>query len=61
MTDNIIDRDCLQDQYIRRLIQELGQDNLIRLVYQQLDTSLDKYTVDELIQEVSEEFPDLLD
>ena len=61
MTDNIIDRDCLQDQYIRRLIQELGQDNLIRLVYQQLDTSLDKYTVDELIQEVSQEFPDLLD
>ena len=39
--DNIIDRDELQDQYIKELI--------------------DKYSIDELIEEVDQSFPELLD
>ena len=50
--DNIIDRDALQASYIDRIIDGMDLKDLMQIVYDQLDDSLDKYSVDELIEEV---------
>lgn len=60
-TDNIIDRDDLQASYIDRIIDGMDLKDLIALVYDQLDNNLDKYTVSELIEEVEQYYPDLLE
>ena len=59
--DNIIDREQLQDDYINRVIDGLDIKDLIALVYDQLDHNLDSYSVEELIEEVNEYYPELLD
>jgi len=59
-TDNIVNRDELQAAYIDRIIDGMDLKDLIALVYDQLDENLDKYTVNELIEEVEEYYPDLL-
>lgn len=59
-TDNIIDRDELQDQYINEIIDGMDIKDLIRIVYDNLEQNLEKYTVDELIEEVEEYYPHLL-
>ena len=59
--DNIIDRDELQDQYINEIIDSMDIKDLMRLVYDQLESNLEKYTVDELIEEVEEYYPHLLE
>ena len=53
-TDNIIDRDQLQDSYINEIIDGMDLKDLIRIVYDNLESNLDKYSVDELIEEVEE-------
>ena len=60
-TDNIIDRDVLQETYIRELIDGMDHKDMYAFVYDTINDTLDKYTVDELIYEVSESYPDLLD
>ena len=60
-TDNIIDRDVLQEKYILRVIDSMDYKDIERFVYDTIDKNLDDYTVDELIYEVSESYPDLLD
>lgn len=59
-TDNIVNRDELQAAYINTIIDGMDLKDLIALVYDQLDENLDKYSVDELIQEVEEYYPELL-
>ena len=59
--DNIIDRDELQDAYIERIIDGMDHRDLWRYVYDSLEQNFEKYTVDELIGEVEEFYPDLLD
>ena len=59
--DNIIDRDVLQEKYILRVIDSMDYKDIERFVYDTIDKNLDDYTVDELIYEVSESYPDLLD
>ena len=59
-TDNIIDRDELQDAYINEIIDSMDIKDLMRLVYDQLDSNLETYTVNELIEEVEEYYPHLL-
>ena len=59
-TDNIIDRDELQDAYINEIIDGMDIKDLMRLVYDQLDSNLETYTVNELIEEVEEYYPHLL-
>ena len=61
MTDNIIDRDQLQDDYINTIIDGMDMKDLIRIVYDNLESNLDKYSVDELIEEVEEYYPHLLE
>jgi len=59
-TDNIIDRDVLQEKYILRVIDSMDYKDIERFVYDTIDKNLDDYTVDELSYEVSESYPDLL-
>ena len=59
--DNIIDRDELQDAYINEIIDSMDIKDLMRLVYDQLDSNLETYTVNELIEEVEEYYPHLLE
>ena len=61
MTENIIDRDELQNDYIERIIDGMDHKNLWQYVYDSLEQNFEKYTVDELIGEVEEYYPDLLD
>ena len=59
--DNIIDRDELQQNLIDRILDDMDLQTLMQLVADQLDNSYDSYTVDELITEVKEYYPDLLE
>ena len=61
MTDNIIDRDELQANYINRILDGLDIKDMMAILYDQFDENLDKYSVNELIEEVNEYYPDLLD
>ena len=60
-TDNIIDRDVLQEDMINRIIDGMDMDGLCQLAYDYLNENYDKYSVDELITEVEEYHPDLLE
>ena len=60
MTDNIIDRDELQANYINALLDGMDIKDIMRILYDVFDENLDKYTVDELIEEVKEYYPELL-
>lgn len=62
MSDStIIDRDSLQAEYINAIIDGMDLKDLIAIVYDTMDENLDRYTVDELIEEVNEYYPELLD
>ena len=61
MEDNIIDRDELQNDYIERIIEGMDYKSMYQYVYDNLSDHLDKYSVDELIGEVEEYYPHLLD
>ena len=59
--DNIIDRDELQANYINRILDGMDIKDMMAILYDQFDENLDKYSVNELIEEVTEYYPDLLD
>ena len=59
--DNIIDRDKLQDAYIRDLIYGMDEKSMEAFVYDTMNDNLDKYSVDELIEEVEEYDPDMME
>lgn len=61
MADRIIDRDSLQDNYIESIIDGMDHKTMYAFVYDNLNDHLDKYSVDELIQEVEEYHPELLE
>ena len=61
MTDNIIDRDNLQDAYINEIIDGMDIKDLMRIVYDNLEQNLEQYSVDELIEEVEEYYPHILE
>ena len=61
MTDNIIDLDNLQDAYINEIIDGMDIKDLMRIVYDNLESNLEQYSVDELIEEVEEYYPHLLE
>jgi len=61
MTDNIIDRDNLQEAYINEIIDGMDIKDLMRIVYDNLEQNFETYSVDELIEEVEEYYPHLLE
>ena len=60
MTENIIDRDQLQEAYIESIVDGMDMQTMYQFVYDSLNDTLDKYSVDELITEVEEYYPELL-
>ena len=61
MTDNIIDRDELQATYINRVLDDMDIKDMMAILYDYMDVEFDKYSVDELIEQVEEYYPDLID
>ena len=61
MSDNIVDRDELQNDYIERIIDGMDHKTMYQYIYDMLEQNFEKYTVDELIGEVEEYYPDLMD
>lgn len=61
MADRIIDRDSLQNNYIESIIDGMDHKTMYAFVYDNLNDHLDKYSVNELIQEVEEYYPEILE
>ena len=61
MQENIIDRDELQDAMINQILDDMDIKTMMAILYDHMSESYDKYTVDELIEEVQEYYPDLLE
>ena len=59
--DKIIDRDALQEAYIESIIDGMDHKSMYQFVYDSLNNNLDDYTVDELITEVEDYYPELLE
>jgi hypothetical protein len=57
----IIDRDALQQAYIERIVDDMDTKTLMNVVADMLDQNFDSLTVDELIAEVEEYYPDLVE
>jgi len=60
-TDNIIDRDELQDDLINQILDDMDIKTMMALLYDTMSNSYDSYTVDELIEEVKEYYPHILE
>ena len=60
-TDKIIDRDQLQDAMIQQILDDMDIKTMMAILYDNMDGSYDKYSVDELIEEVEEYYPHLLE
>ena len=61
MTDNIIDRDNLQDNLINQILDDMDIKTMMAILYDNMSESYDKYSVDELITEVEEYYPHILE
>ena len=60
-TDNIVDRDELQNAYVDRVIDGMDIKTMAQIISDQLHETFDNYSVNELINEVEEYDPDLLE
>jgi hypothetical protein len=60
MTNNI-NREELTQAYIDRVIDNMNTKDLVRIVWEQLEENLALYTEEELITEVSDYYPELLE
>ena len=61
MQDNIVNRDELQDNLINQILDDMDIKTMMALLYDMMDESYDNYSVNELIQEVEEYYPHLLE
>ena len=59
--DKIIDRDELQDAMINQILDDMDIKTMMAILYDNMSESYDKYSVDELIAEVEEYYPQLLE
>ena len=59
--NQIINRDQLQEAYIESIIDGMDHKTMYQFVYDSLTDSLDKYSVNELITEVEDYYPELLE
>ena len=61
MQDKIIDRDELQDNLINQILDDMDIKTMMAILYDNMSNNYDSYTVDELIEEVEEYYPHLLE
>ena len=59
--EKIIDRDALQDNMIQQILDDMDIKTMMAILYDNMSESYDKYSVEELIAEVEEYYPDLLE
>ena len=59
--DNIIDRDNLQDAYIKEMIDCMDFKTMYQFCYDTINEDLNNYSMTELIEEVENYNPELLD
>ena len=59
--EKIIDRDALQDSMIQQILDDMDIKTMMAILYDNMSESYDKYSVDELIAEVEEYYPHLLE
>ena len=59
--DNIINRDELQASYLNQVLDDMDIKDMMAILYDYMDIEFDKYSVDELIEEVEEYYPHLLE
>jgi hypothetical protein len=55
------DRNELIQSYIDRVIDNMSTKDLVRIVWEQIEESLANYTDEELIEEVQDYYPELLE
>ena len=60
-SNNSINRDSLQEAYIESIIDGMDYKTMEQFVYDTLDGNLDDYTVEELVTEVKDYYPELLE
>lgn len=60
ISNNSIDRAALQDAFIQKIINGMDHKDMYQFVYDNLDDNFDSYSVDELITEVEEYYPELI-
>jgi hypothetical protein len=61
ITDNIIDRDELQNNYVQEVIDGLDLKDCLAMLYDYLSKDIDKLSLNELIEDVEEYYPHLLE
>ena len=61
MSDNIIDRDALQEAYIEQIIDGMDHKSMYQFVYDSLEGNFDNYSLQELITEVEDYYPEMLE
>ena len=61
MQDKIVDRDELQDNLINQILDDMDIKTMMAVLYDYMDANYDKYTVNELIDEAEEYYPQLLE
>ena len=61
MNDKIINRDELQDAMIQQILDDMDIKTMMAILYDNMSEAYDKYSVDELIEEVKEYYPELLE
>lgn len=55
------ERDKLQDDYVNQVVDDMDVKTLCAFVYDSISGTLDDYSTEELITEVKEYYPHLLD
>jgi len=61
VADRIVDRDALQDNLINQILDDMDIKTMMALLYDVMDENYDKYSVNELIAEAEEYYPQLLE
>ena len=56
-----MNRSELQDNMIQQILDDMDIKTMMAILYDNMDESYDKYSVDELIEEVEEYYPHLLE
>jgi len=59
--DNIINRDQLQDAMIQQILEDMDIKTMMAILYDNMSESYDKYSDEELMEEVKEYYPHLLE
>ena len=59
--ENIIDRDVLQSKYVQSIIDSLDLDDCLAMLYDYISKDQDSLTFSELLEDVNEYYPELLD